>query len=252
VEHDPIFLASTILAGMLAGAVNTLSGGGSYLVLPMLLGLGLDGHTANATNRVGVLIQNLVGIGTFVREKRFPAPSLKRFALPALLGAIAGASLAVRLDPRTFDVALGALMLLMFGLVLARPERFLREPKPANDSRPRTVFFMFLVGVHGGFIQAGVGILLLAVLVLDVGLDLVRANAAKLALVLIMTAPALIVFGVADQVDWNLGVLLAIGQSFGAFAAARFASRKADADVWIRRLLLVVLPATTVKLWFFS
>ena len=75
---------------------------------------------------------------------------------------------------------------------------------------------------------------------------------ASAALVLLMTAPALIVFGAADQVDWGLGALLAIGQSIGAFAAARFASRKADADVWIRRVLLIVLPATTVKLWFFS
>lgn len=251
-DHDPLFLLLTVLAGLLAGAVNTLSGGGSYLVLPMLLGLGLDGHTANATNRVGVLIQNLVGIGTFVREKRFPTPSLRRLALPALLGAIGGSLLAVKLDPRTFDVVIGALMLCMFGLVLARPERFLRTSAPPTDTRPRTWILMFLIGVHGGFIQAGVGIFLLALLVLDVGLDLVRANAGKLALVLLMTAPALIVFGAADQVDWSLGALLAIGQSFGAFAAARFASRKADADVWIRRVLLIVLPATTVKLWFFS
>lgn len=251
-EHDPLQLALTTIAGFCGGFVNTLSGGGSYLILPMLLGLGLDSHTANATNRVGVFLQNIVGIATFARAKRLPTPSLRRFAVPALLGAAVGAALAVKLDPRTFDVVVGALMLLMFGLVLTKPERFLKVDAAPVDSRPRTWFLMFMIGVHGGFIQAGVGLFLIALLVFDVGLDLIRANAAKLALVLLMTVPSLLIFGVAQQIDWSVGLLLAIGQSSGAFAAARFAIKKADADVWVRRLLMLVLPATTLKLWFFS
>jgi uncharacterized protein len=141
---------------------------------------------------------------------------------------------------------------MMLGLVVLKPERFLRPTTIHHALTLRSWILLFLVGVYGGFIQAGVGLFLLTLLVLELGFDLVSANAAKLLLVLVMTAPALAIFGFADQVIWSVGLLLAFGQSIGAFVAARFASRKLGAEIWIRRLLLVVLPATTIKLWFFS
>lgn len=245
-------LALTVLAGVVAGFVNTLSGGGSYVVLPMLLGLGLDSHAANATNRVGVLVQNMVGIATFAREKKMPTNGAARLIVPSLLGAVVGAAIAVEIDHRTLDFVLGSLMLVMFGLVVAKPERFLRVSSTHHPITARSWILLFLVGVYGGFIQAGVGIFLLALLVLELGFDLVSANAAKLLLVLLMTAPALLIFAFVNQVVWSVGLLLAVGQSVGAFVAARFASRKQDAEIWIRRLLLIVLPATTIKLWFFT
>ncbi len=252
-ELDATRWTLTIAAGVASGFINTLSGGGSYLVLPLLLGLGLDSHAANATNRVGVLMQSLVGFRTFQKSRPLPRPLLLRLSIPMVLGGIVGASIAVKLDSRVLDIVIGALLVLLLGLVLWKPERFLKPPAdPPSTLRPHSYVIMFSLGVYGGFIQAGIGLFLLAALVLDLGLGLVSANAAKLLLVLLITLPALAIFGAAKQVVWPIGLALGVGQSLGAFVAARFATRKAEADKVIRWLLLIVLPATAIKLWFFS
>jgi uncharacterized membrane protein YfcA len=246
-------LPLALLAGAASGFVNTLSGGGSYLVLPLLIALGQSGQQANATNRVGVLVASLIGFHKLQRKAALPRPLLWRVALPCVAGGLVGALLALWFDPRTFDVVVGGLLLLMLFLVLWRPERFVAARDVAPDaSRPRSAILLFLVGIHGGFIQAGVGLFLLAVLVLQVGMNLIAANAAKLLIVCLFTAPALALFAAFSQVDWWIGSLLAVGQAIGAAVAARFAIEKAKAERVIRWLLIVMLPATTVKLWFFQ
>lgn len=246
-DNDLLLLAAVPVTGFLAGFINTLAGSGSLITLPMLILVGLPANVANGTNRVGILIQNIVAVSTFRRAGVLKARGNLRLIVPAVLGAIAGAALAVDIDEDVLHTTIGALMLAMLPIVLLRPRRFLEaraDEFPANPWIQLPVFFA--IGVYGGFIQAGVGIFLTAALVLAAGQNLVGANGLKNLIVLVFTIAALIVFVVNDQVRWGLGLLLGAGNAGGAFVAARMAiSRGAP---FVRFVLIVILAASGVAL----
>ncbi len=240
-----------MLAGVLAGVINTLAGSGSLVTLPMLLFLGLPANVANATNRVGVTVQNIVGIATFKQSGRLELKGGLWLTLPAMLGSIVGALIAVDLNERTMNTVIGVVMVVMLGLILFDPKRWLRPKSVVKEGRPSigVLALFFLLGIYGGFIQAGVGVLLLTAMVMGIGYSLVDANAIKLMIVLGVTAVALVIFGASGQVNWAVGALMAAGQSLGAWLAARFASRHKDANLWVRRLLIVVVVVSILKLF---
>lgn len=240
-----------LLAGVLAGIINTLAGSGSLITLPMLIFLGLPANVANATNRVGVVVQNVVGIGTLRHEGRLSLRGAWWLVGPAVLGSIPGAWLAANLDAKAMNQAIGVVMVLMLGVILLEPSRWLRQESALKPGRPSPLALagFFALGVYGGFIQAGVGVLLLAAMVLGVGYNLVEANGIKLVIVLGLALTALLVFISRGQVAWGVGALMAAGQSAGAWLAARFAARSENANLWVRRLLIVVVVASILKLF---
>jgi uncharacterized membrane protein YfcA len=149
--------------------------------------------------------------------------------VPAVLGALLGAQLAVNLDEILLRRTIGALMLALVVVMFIRPERWLADADVGAPRRVRLwveVPLFFAIGVYGGFIQAGVGIFLIAGLVLGAGFNLVGANAMKNVIALAFTAAALLVFVANGQVHWALGLLLAAGQGVGAWVAARIAVQR--------------------------
>ena len=240
-----------IAAGTLAGIINTLAGSGSLVTLPMLIFLGLPANVANGTNRVGVIVQNIVGIGTFRRKGALDTVGSVWYTVPAMLGAIVGAMIAVDLNEEAMNRAIGIVMIVMLVVIIVDPKRWLREQSEVQPGRPSIwlLALFFLIGIYGGFIQAGVGIFLLAALVMGVGYNLTHANAVKLVIVLALSLAAIVVFIVNDQVAWWLGALMAIGQSLGAWLAARFAVGNPNANIWVRRLLITVIVLSILKLF---
>jgi uncharacterized membrane protein YfcA len=238
-----------ILAGIVAGIINTLAGSGSLVTLPMLIALGLPSNVANATNRVGVTFQNIVGITTFYRSGKFDMAGTWWLALPALPGALVGAWLASVLGKQETDIVIGAVMVIMLIVILFDAEKWLRQQSQVRPGRPSplTLLFFFGVGVYGAFIQAGVGVFILAAMVLGTGYSLIHANAVKLVLVLIITVVALAIFVSQGLVNWSMGLLMAVGQSIGAWLAVRFATQYKDANIWVRRLLIAVIVISIVQ-----
>lgn len=236
------------VAGIAAGFLNTLAGSGSFLTLPALVWLGLPTQIANATNRVGILIAAVVAARSFPKDFGLPRPDLVRLLVPCSLGALLGAIAAAKLDPRAMDHVVGVLMLAMLVVIVARRGRSAPPEGPIGPRGAKTFWIFLAIGAYGGFIQAGVGIFLLAGLVSNVRLPLRRANAVKLLLVLVFTIPAVLIFIHEDQIRWRIGLWMALGQSVGAWAAARFASSSPRADLWIHRVLIVVLAATSLRL----
>ncbi len=220
--------------GCVAGTVNVLAGGGSFLTLPVLLFLGLPAPLANGTNRLAILAQNAGAVWSFRRQGFFDKGALVWAALPATVGAIIGAWLALDIGEVAFRRLLAVLMVVLSAISLWSPR--LR----AGSRRPRWApLAFFAVGVYGGFIQAGVGFLVLAVTT-AAGLDLVRGNAVKVLSVLCWTAAALAVFAANGSVDWRLGVALAAGMLVGGISGARLTVLKGH------RWLKVVVTATAV------
>jgi uncharacterized membrane protein YfcA len=247
-----LYLA-VIAAGFVAGFINTLAGSGSLVTLPLLIFLGLPANVANGTNRIGILLQNVVGVGSFRQQKVLDIRGGLMLAAPAVVGSILGAQIAVNLDEQMMRRTIGVLMIVMLVVILIRPRRWLEGRGEVMDGRPAwtQLLIFFAIGVYGGFIQAGVGIFLLAGLVLGAGYDLVRANAVKLLIVLCFTVSAIIVFLLNGQVVWSVGLILAVGNMLGAWVASRMAVERGAAFVrWV--LIAVVVVSGTELLGVFD
>lgn len=233
-------------AGFLCGFINTLAGSGSLITLPLLIFLGLPANVANGTNRVAILLQNVVGVSSFKKQGVLDVRGGIMLAIPAVVGAILGAQIAVNLDQETMRRVIGALMVIMLVVVLVRPRRWLEGRSGDQQNRWLQTAIFFAIGVYGGFIQAGVGIFLLAGLVLGAGYDLVRANAVKVLIILAFTIFALVVFVVNGQVRWSVGLILAVGNMLGAWVAARMAVKQGAK--FVRWLLIGVLIVSAIVL----
>jgi len=239
--------ALVMLAGVFTGFVNTLAGSGSLVTLPLLIFLGLPANVANGTNRVSIFLQSLVSVRGFHSAGFLELRPSSRFALSTSLGAILGAQIAVDLNETVMERVIGAVMILMLLVMLTNPKRWIEGGKTREVPKALEVIIYFLIGIYGGFIQAGVGIFLIAALVLLSGFDLIRANAVKGLIVAIYTIPALLIFILNNQVVWWIGIVLAFGSMVGAHLGVRFASRK-NAAVWVHRILIAVVLLSAVKL----
>ncbi len=250
-ENYSIYIAM-ILGGALAGFINTLAGSGSLITLSIFMNIGhLPADIANATNRIGVLLQSLTAATTFAQNGKIKKNSLLRFVLPMVVGAILGAALASQISAQNMEYAIGFVMFLMLIIIVLKPKKWLREQSQMPQKlAPLTIILLFAVGFYGGFVQAGVGVLMLAVFVLRCGLNLTESNALKLVLVFMLTLPALAIFMYQNQVHWVYGAVTAIGQVAGAQLAARFALKSKTAARWTRRLLILVVLISIFKLFF--
>lgn len=238
-----------VLVGVIAGAVNTLAGSGSLLTLPMLMALGLPAGMANATNRVGILVQNSVAIAALGRAAGAPdRRMLLALIAPTIFGAGLGAYAATLVSDLAMDRVIAGVLIAAALVALARPKRWLKDSVDDEPVRPWVYLALFVVGLYGGFVQAGVGILLLIALVTGGRLAPVPANLVKLWAVLLFTLPAIGVFAFSNKIDWGLGALLAVGQGLGAFAAARFARKSENAGRWIRYAVVTVALLSAAKI----
>lgn len=237
------------LAAVFAGWVNTLAGAGSLVMIPALLFSGVDVHVANGTLRVAVIAQSLVGAVGFRRAQRLPGGPLAR-ALPLVVaGGALGALAAAGMPKRVFlPIELGVMASMALAL-LVRTSWLV----PSAQEQPRPVALwsglaLVAVGFYGGLVQAGVGLLLIAVLCGLLRFDLVRGNALKLACTLTFNLVSVGIFAAAGQVEWRRGAVSAVGGALGAALAVRFAVRRGqEALRWV--LIAAVLVAVAVLVW---
>ena len=244
---DWVWYLLLIPAGFLAGVVNTIAGGGSFLTLPALMFVcGLDPKIANGTNRVAILLSSGSASTTFYRNGSIDLKLVMRLCVPLLLGAPVGVLSAIYLPVEAFKPVFGALFLAMAGLLAFKP-KLLTGAEREPISSPIAEFILFLgIGIYIGFIQAGMGILLLLAMGIFHARDLVNANAAKNVIGFIVTIFALSVFVLFGQVDWIPGLILAVGNLMGGYVGARIAISKGQKLVFT--FLMVVMVATGLKL----
>ena len=238
------------VAGVGTGIVNTLAGSGSLVTLPIFIFIcGLPAPVANGTNRIGVAIQSLVAARSFHKSGTTPLEGSAWIIAPALIGAVVGSRIAVDISETAMNYTIGGLMVFMLIVLTVNPKRWIQEHAAElhRNRRPLSIAVYFLIGVYGGFIQAGVGIFLLAGLVLMSRYALGPANGIKLLVVAAYSIPVLIVFFLQDQVHLGYGLLMAVFQATGAWIAVRFVVHVPNADVWIHRLLIVVVAASALK-----
>jgi len=246
---NPLGYLILFLAGCIAGVVNVIAGGGSFLTLPILMFLGLPPGVANATNRVGILLQNVAAVWSFDRHGVLDRSALLWAALPATLGAGLGASAALVISDEAFKRVLAFLMVAVSLYTLWRPHRDPAAAEAHDERRKRWLLVMvfFLTGIYGGFVQAGVGFFLLAATSLA-GLDLVRGNAVKVLTVLCFTALSLAIFAWYGRVQWVPGLALAAGTILGGLLGARLTVLKGHR--WVRGVVTAAIVVFAIKIWW--
>lgn len=246
---DPYFwqIPALALVGVIAGFLNVLAGGGSLLTLPLLIFFGLPAATANGTNRVAIFCQNIFAITGFKRQGVFPIRLALLCMPPALLGSYLGANLAINVDEMLFRRLLALIMVgVLLFMVFDPMQRFRRQERPMTPMRTLVLIVSFFgVGLYGGFVQAGVGFLIITALLVH-GLDLVRINAVKVLVIFAFTAVALGVFVLHGQVDYILGFSLAAGNSVGGWIATHYAVKKGHE--WIKRFVIITVLVFALRL----
>jgi len=240
-----LMLILTGVLGFVTGFLNVVAGGGSLLSLPFLIFLGLDASSANATNRVAILLQNAVAVWQFRKEKVLSIRESLSLAIPASLGAIGGTLLAVQIDERFLKIAIALIISLMAVLLVARPRMWETNRRSNLPAWTKWLLF-FCIGVYGGFIQAGVGFLLLWALVGALGKDLVRANGLKVAIVLSYTIVSFLIFYSRGLVNMEYGLVLAAGAMGGGWVGTRFSVVKGNK--WIRYILAVMVIMSALRM----
>ena len=250
-ELTPFFIALLLTTGLAAGIINVLAGGGSNLTIPALMVMGLPADMANATNRVGVMLQSLVGLRGFNNSDRLERSDMLPILLPTLVGGATGAAVASLLPNSLLKPLLLGTMITLSVVMIVKPKTIFpgpdETPRRIRD-RPWAAFGLFLTGVYGGFVQAGVGFLLIAALAGGLRYDLVRANALKLLCAAAFTAVALVIFIAHGLIAWVPGLILGVGTMVGAQIGVRLALNVSQTALkWF--LLCMTLAASAAAIW---
>ncbi|MDX1970961.1 MAG: sulfite exporter TauE/SafE family protein [Candidatus Sumerlaeia bacterium] len=252
---SPLELLLLLAAGLVAGFMNTVAGGGSLLTLPALIFSGIPATEANATNRLGLLAQSLVSTGKLYHVSEPQTRRVLWLVLPlALLGGILGTWTATWISSEHFEKVLAFCLVLMLVLILRKPTP---SPSPSAASEestapanPALLVASFLgLGFYSGFIQAGMGVVTLMVLRALTSLSLVQANALKVILILILTVQTLALFwwqGV--MIHLAAGGIMAVAQMVGAWAGSKVAVGETGEKVIRWSLVAMTLTSAVVLL----
>lgn len=215
----PLLLA----AAFLAGAMNAVAGGGSFLTLPALVWAGVPPVMANATGTVA-LLPGYVGGAYGYRQDLGGGEGVWRLALVAMAGGLLGAGLLLLTPDALFSAIVPWLLLLATGLFALGP-RLSKALAGAGGGRGVQVAGLFLVSAYGGYFNGGLGILLLALLSLDRDMPLNRAQALKNLLSAVLTSIAVLAYAAGGVVRWPEALLMAMAATAGGYAGARVGRR---------------------------
>lgn len=232
-----------IIGGFLAGCINTLAGNGSAITLSILTEvMGLPGNMANGSNRIGVLTQCMSSSYGFYKNDKLP---LRRSKIPILfifIGALIGVYIATQVSNEQFKTIFKYMLVVMLFVILIKPKRWLIDTDLEHKvPLVLAIPLYLLLGIYGGFIQMGMGIFFLVVMVLISKYNIIEANAVKAFVVMLYTFFVLAIFAHRGMVSWEAGGVIAIGQVVGGYLTANFASRYKGIEIWAYRLLVLIV-----------
>ena len=250
---DPFQIALLVGASILAGAINAVAGGGSFISFPALLFSGIPAISANATNTAALWPGYAASMGAYRRELMRQRGTAISFSIVSVVGGLLGALLLLRASDALFERLIPYLMLLATVVFAASPyiQRFARRAGDDTVQSPaRRVFVMtlyLLIAIYGGFFGAGLGILTLAVLALLGQTDIHEMNSLKTLQSTLINGVALVAFIVGGVIAWPPAIVMAIGSIVGGYGGAAIARRVPA--IWVRRLVIAI--SVILTLWFF-
>lgn len=235
-----------LLAGLVAGVINTLAGSGSIITLGLLKFLGLPAIVANGTNRIGLLFQSATSSIKFYQNKQLDVKAQWKLVAITIVGAIAGVFAAIKLDQDNFEFIVGAIFCVLFFVLLFKPQDRITTSPFMIKMVPVTMFF---IGFYAGFIQAGAGVFMLAIMAIVWKKDITELNPLKGFIIFCINLLALIGYAIWSEINWGMGVSLAIGQLFGALIGVQLNNLKRNIEPVLRVVLLLIVFLSILKFW---
>lgn len=242
---------SALLAGvsLVAGAVNAIAGGGSFLTFPALLLTGMPSITANATNNTAMWLGTAASAAGYRTELRETRAVNLRLVLSSGAGSIIGAVMMLMTSETAFTKAIPFLLLVATILFIAGPMLVRKAGYPSDTMMlPKWgIPAQFALGIYGGYFGAGVGIATLALLA-QMGFTKVhQMNGIKTLLTSCMNGIAVLPFAIAGVIAWQWAAVMCSGAIVGGYLGARAARRLPPKRV--RQVVIVV--AVSMTLYFF-
>lgn len=219
-------IALLIVAGLGAGVVNAIAGGGSLITFPTLLAVGLPPVAANVTNSTAVCPGYLSSVAGSRRDLRGQAGLLRRIIPTSVVGGVAGCALLLLTPARAFELVVPFLVLAA-AAALAFQERLraLVGHGRAEGGGAALQVIVFVGAVYGGYFGAALGVMLVAALALVLDETLNRINALKNVLSAVVGMVTVVIFAVFGPVDWAAAAILAPATIVGGYAGAKLARR---------------------------
>ena len=244
-----------IFVGFVISIINTLAGGASILTLPILIFLGLPANVANGTNRLAIMTTAVFASLGFKSKGIKNSPFNLYLGISALIGSIIGARIAVDIDDGLFKKILSIIILIIITFMVIKPKIINSKSLLIDNINIKgnkllvNIIFFFLFGIYGGFINAGIGFVIIFFLHLYNQINLVNVNAIKVFVVSIYTAGAILVFYINDLINYEYGICLAVGSAFGGWYSSRLSVKKGEG--FVRVFLIIVAILFSIKLWLF-
>jgi uncharacterized membrane protein YfcA len=245
IPDAPLHLVLALAAAAVAGAINSIAGGGTLVAFPAIVGLGVPPLVANATTTVALWPGSVGSMWGYRRELAGARAWAFRFAVPSLLGGATGALLLLRTSADRFErvvpyLVLAATLLFMAQGPIARWLGRRRDAAGAGNGELAPpplgyLLYQFGVGVYGGYFGAGIGILMLAVLGAMGLTNIHQMNGLKNLGALVINAVAAILFAVSGIVRWPIALAMAAGGLVGGYGGALLAQRVPQ--IWVRRAI---------------
>jgi uncharacterized protein len=217
-------------AGALAGAMNAVAGGGSFVAFPTLLFTGVPPIPANATNTLSLCVGTAVSGGAYRRHLNLPRRVLLPLVSMGLLGGLAGALLLIKTPAHTFLrlipwLMLAATLLFRFGRHLTGRLSTVISHQASNAAIAGASFFELLVAIYGGYFGGGIGIMNLAMFAALGMTDIHEMNALKIVLVAVINGVAAVTFIATDSIVWPQALVMIVGAGLGGYASAHYAQK---------------------------
>jgi len=248
ITNDLILIAT----GILVGFINTLAGGGSSVLYPILIFMGMPIHTAIGTSRVGFLSQGIFSVAGFKSKGVFLFPFNVYVSIAAMSGGLLGAWISLHTPAKRLTHILAFIMILIAILILIQSR--IKKNKGSHRIKGKWLWISyivyFLIGIYGGFIQAGMGFMIILAGTLVNRFNLTEANSIKALIVLVLTIPTLYMFAVKGFVNWEAGVAIAIGTAIGSWLTSRWSVNVNEK--YLRIIIASIVILLAIKLWFYQ
>lgn len=229
-------------SGAAASFINMMAGGGSMLTIGALILIGVEPVVANGTNRIGVVVGTGSGALTYKAAKFTDIKTSLMLGICAIPGAIFGSIYSVKISNQLFQRMLAVVMILIL-ITMFLPKKKIEATTEKLKHSWLIYPAMVLVGFYGGFIQVGVGFILMALLRHLMSYDLLKVNMHKVFIVLIYTLPVLIIFGLSGKINVFYAFVMSIGNALGSYISVKLALKKGEKLVKVVLVITIVLMA---------